>query len=114
MQAMKHIYETHLESLRSSVVLHGLSFCLFLEFGMGQCQGVRFLYTAQDFLRHVGIPPGTKLTRTEWAALRAALGTPRRLSLNFLRQVCLPLPDTSMPAPHMWITRTCIILFLLL
>ncbi|KAK9904239.1 hypothetical protein WJX75_007439 [Coccomyxa subellipsoidea] len=39
-----------------------------------------------DFLRHVGIPPGTKLKRTEWAALRAALGTPRRLSLNFLRQ----------------------------
>ncbi|BDA45560.1 probable protein lin-9 homolog at C-terminar half [Coccomyxa sp. Obi] len=39
-----------------------------------------------DFLQHVGIPVSTKLTRTEWAALRAALGTPRRLSLNFLHQ----------------------------
>ncbi|EIE20316.1 hypothetical protein COCSUDRAFT_67577 [Coccomyxa subellipsoidea C-169] len=39
-----------------------------------------------EFLRHVGIPHGTKLTRTEWAALRAGLGNPRRLSLNFLRE----------------------------
>jgi hypothetical protein len=35
----------------------------------------------------VGIPEGTKLTSTEWTALRAALGTPRRLSLSFLREV---------------------------
>lgn len=33
------------------------------------------------------MPQGTRLTRTEWGLLRAALGKPRRFSLTFLRQV---------------------------
>ena len=41
----------------------------------------------QEFFRHIGIPKGTRLTRTEWAIIRSALGRPRRLSLNFLREV---------------------------
>lgn len=32
------------------------------------------------------LPSNTKLARAEWCALRGALGRPRRLSLNFLRQ----------------------------
>lgn len=51
---------------------------------------MRFVDALQDFLRHAGIPAGTKLTRTEWGVLRSALGKPRRLSLNFLREVCRP------------------------
>ncbi len=42
-----------------------------------------------DYLGHVGIPKGTRLTRPELAIIRASLGKPRRLSLNYLRQVQL-------------------------
>lgn len=40
-----------------------------------------------DYLGHVGIPKAAKLSRPELAIIRASLGRPRRLSLNYLRQV---------------------------
>ena len=40
----------------------------------------------QEFVVHVGLGPGVRLTRREWGAVRRALGRPRRLSLAFLRQ----------------------------
>ena len=39
-----------------------------------------------DYLSHVGIPQGTRLARPELAIIRASLGSPRRLSLSYLRQ----------------------------
>ncbi|KAI8476314.1 MAG: hypothetical protein J3K34DRAFT_516727 [Monoraphidium minutum] len=39
-----------------------------------------------DYLAALQLPPGVKLARPEWGALRGALGRPRRLSLAFLRQ----------------------------
>ena len=46
------------------------------------------------------MPQGTRLTRTEWGLLRAALGKPRRFSLTFLRQVRLMCPSKeTMLAP---------------
>lgn len=40
----------------------------------------------QDLLDQSGLGHVTHLTRTEWSVLRGALGRPRRLSLNFLKQ----------------------------
>lgn len=40
----------------------------------------------QELLDGSGLGHVTHLTRTEWSVLRGALGCPRRLSLNFLRQ----------------------------
>jgi hypothetical protein len=40
----------------------------------------------QDFLSQMGLERGVKLSRPEWAAVRGALGRPRRLSQPFLRQ----------------------------
>jgi DIRP/Myb-like DNA-binding domain len=42
--------------------------------------------TMTELVQHVGLLPGTKLTRKEWSALRSALGRPRRLSNAFLRE----------------------------
>lgn len=44
----------------------------------------------REWLAHAGLPPDLRLTRTEWVAVRAALGRPRRLSLAFLHEVCWP------------------------
>ena len=44
-------------------------------------------HVAQEFLQHARVPKDAKLTRIEWAIVRAALGKPRRMSLAFLRQV---------------------------
>jgi len=40
----------------------------------------------QDLLDASGLGHVTHLTRTEWSVVRGALGRPRRLSLNFLKQ----------------------------
>ncbi len=40
----------------------------------------------QDFLVQMGLDRGVRLSRLEWAAVRGALGRPRRLSQMFLRQ----------------------------
>jgi hypothetical protein len=40
----------------------------------------------QEYLTHLGLPASKRLTRTEWAYIRASLGRPRRLSLAFLRE----------------------------
>ncbi|KAK9820084.1 hypothetical protein WJX72_005985 [[Myrmecia] bisecta] len=40
----------------------------------------------QDYLSHMGMAHVERLTRTEWGIIRASLGRPRRLSLNFLRE----------------------------
>ena len=40
----------------------------------------------QDFLVQMGLDRGVRLSRLEWAAVRGALGRPRRLSQTFLRQ----------------------------
>ncbi len=42
--------------------------------------------TMTELVQHVGLAPGTKLTRKEWSALRSSLGRPRRLSNAFLRE----------------------------
>lgn len=42
--------------------------------------------TMTELIQHVGLAPGTKLTRKEWSALRSTLGKPRRLSNTFLRE----------------------------
>jgi hypothetical protein len=42
--------------------------------------------TMTELVQHVGLVPGTKLTRKEWSALRSTLGRPRRLSNTFLRE----------------------------
>eukprot|EP00192_Tetraselmis_astigmatica_P009859 CAMPEP_0117651752 /NCGR_PEP_ID=MMETSP0804-20121206/2261_1 /TAXON_ID=1074897 /ORGANISM="Tetraselmis astigmatica, Strain CCMP880" /LENGTH=957 /DNA_ID=CAMNT_0005457753 /DNA_START=126 /DNA_END=2999 /DNA_ORIENTATION=- len=39
----------------------------------------------QEYLSHLGLSGALKLSRSEWACLRSALGRPRRLSLAFLR-----------------------------
>ena len=41
---------------------------------------------AQEFLAQMGMDRGVRLSRLEWAAVRGALGRPRRLSQSFLRQ----------------------------
>jgi hypothetical protein len=47
--------------------------------------------TMTELVQHVGLAPGTKLTRKEWSALRSTLGRPRQLSNNFLRESRLKL-----------------------
>ena len=42
--------------------------------------------TVAELLHHMGLAPGTKLTRKEWTTLRSGLGRPRRLSWAFLRE----------------------------
>ena len=45
----------------------------------------------QTLCNHFGLKVGQlgRLSRTEWTCIRRSLGRPRRLSLAFLRQVCL-------------------------
>jgi hypothetical protein len=45
-----------------------------------------FSCSPQELLDSSGLGHVTHLTRTEWSVLRGALGKPRRLSLNFLKQ----------------------------
>ena len=73
----------------------------------------------------MGLPAGVALSRREWSALRGALGSPRRLSLAFLRgerakleayretvrvkydEVCLPHPSCAPCLPRMPLHTGC-------
>ena len=74
---------------RHALSTHRLrSFCSF-EFFYSALDRPWFMDGAtiiSDLLSHVGLSPGTLLTRKEWAALRSGLGRPRRLSNAFLRE----------------------------
>lgn len=41
-----------------------------------------------QFMMFLGLSGVTSLTRKEWNFIRAQLGSPRRLSLKFLKEVC--------------------------
>ena len=54
------------------------------------------------FLRHVGLGDRVKFTREEWTEIRRALGTPRRLSLPFLRQERIRLERWRIHVRNSW------------
>lgn len=63
--------------------------------------------TLGDVAAHVGLPAGVVLTRKQWNALRSsALGTPRRLSLAFLKESRAALEAHRAAARHAYTTTT--------
>ena len=74
----------------------------------------------------LGLPAGVALSRREWSSLRGALGSPRRLSLAFLRgerakleayreavrvkydEVPLPRPSCALSLPTMPLHTECV------